>query len=264
MNTYVILQDILIIVLILGLESILSFDNIAVLSLIVNKNLPSHQRNKALKYGILGAFLFRGLCLFFVSWIINNPSFGAIFKVVGGAYLLWLAYKGITPKADSIEEGNVGWADRLLKKLGIGIFWSTVIVIEMVDIVFSLDNLVAVIGMSNKFYIIIIGVFLGIITMRFIATLFVKLMGKYKSLEKSAFVVILLLGLKLIISGTVDYIPSLVMVKNILESHLFDLIFSGCMMAIFFVPLLFKKKIENQEVIQPHVGYDFVDFDHGD
>ena len=60
------------IVLILGillLEIILSFDNAAVLATMV-KDLPKEQQSKALKYGILGAYVFRGIALILVESII--------------------------------------------------------------------------------------------------------------------------------------------------------------------------------------------------
>lgn len=242
MNISEVLQIVMTLLLILSVESILSFDNVAVIALLVNKNLPLQDRQKALRYGIVGAFIFRGLCLFFVSWIMNNPSVGAIFKIVGGLYLFRLGYKGLTPAADSTEEGEVGWADRLLKKLGIGIFWSTVIVVEMVDIVFSLDNLVAVVSLSDKFWVVVVGVCLGIVTMRFVAGVFLKLMQKYPSLERSAFIVILILGIKLFVSGVADYAPFMAGIKHAMETHLFDFLFSGIMMLIFFLPIIIKKK----------------------
>jgi len=241
MNLPEILNILLTMLLIVSIESILSFDNIAVLSLIVNKNLPQHQRVQALRYGMIGAFVFRGLCLFFVSWILNNPEFGVWFKIAGGLYLIRLGYKGLTPAKDSTEEGEVGWADRLLKKIGMGAFWSTVLVVEMVDIVFSLDNLAAVVSLSDNFWLVVIGVCLGIVTMRFIATKFIKLMEKYPSLEKSAMIVILLLGFKLLTGGLSEHFVVLSAVRHIMESHAFDLSFSAVMMLIFFLPLLKKK-----------------------
>ena len=101
---------------ILLIEIILSIDNASVLAVIVNKNLQNVQeRSKALKYGILGAYIFRGLSLALVSWIIYNPAVGAWFKIIGGLYLCYLFYTHLTPEADSAEEGNVGWLEKICK-----------------------------------------------------------------------------------------------------------------------------------------------------
>lgn len=233
-----IIISLLIIILI---ESVLSFDNAAVLALIVNKNLSDpKERKQALRWGMIGAFLFRGLSLFLVAWLMNNPAIGDWFRVVGGLYLLRLGYQGLTPKKDSVEEGEVGWANKLLKFLKLTPFWSTVIVVEMVDLVFSIDNLVAVIGLSNHFWVIVVGVFIGIITMRYVATKFTELMQKFPSLEVSAFIVIILLGIKLAISGIAGLI-SWEGINNIMMTHSFDIWFSISMMLIFFAPILKNK-----------------------
>jgi len=236
-----IIQLICTVLIIVLLEASLSIDNAAVLAVIVNKNLQGKDRDKALKYGIVGACVFRGACLFLVAWLLNNPVVGDIFKILGGLYLLKLTYGGLTPQKDSIEEGETHWFDKLVSRSGINVFWSTVIVVEFVDIVFSLDNLVAVVGMSKNIWIICIGVFIGIFIMRFIASRFSVLMEKFPTLEKSAFIVIGLLGLKLLFTAIVDYTPALVNVKHILDKHSTDFIFSGIMMLIFFVPLLKRR-----------------------
>ena len=69
------------------IESLLSVDNAAVLATMV-MDLPKQQRNKALKYGIIGAYVFRGLCLLFAAWLITIWWL----KPLGGFYLLWLVY----------------------------------------------------------------------------------------------------------------------------------------------------------------------------
>ena len=64
------------------LESLLSIDNAAVLSIMV-KPLPPEQRNKALHYGIWGAYLLRGVCLLFASFLIKVT----FLKIIGSMYL---------------------------------------------------------------------------------------------------------------------------------------------------------------------------------
>src|SRR5436190_19955679 len=68
------------------IESLLSVDNAAVLATMV-LDLPKDQRPKALRYGILGAYIFRGLSLLFAAMLISIWWV----KPLGGAYLLWLA-----------------------------------------------------------------------------------------------------------------------------------------------------------------------------
>lgn len=220
------------------LEALLSIDNAAVLAVMV-KDLPVHQRTKALRYGLLGAYLFRGLCLFIASWLIKILWL----KIAGGLYLLYLAYKNFYGAKDS--DGPADTNDSSIFnfcKGKIGIFWSTIILVEIMDLAFSIDNVFAAVALSNNLYIIMLGVGVGILAMRFVAGLFSKLIEKYPSLEPSAFVVIALLGVKLIVCGILDYTTNYEYLKAIVTSHGFDLVFSGLMMLIFFIPVIMPKK----------------------
>ncbi len=221
------------------LESLLSIDNAAVLAVMV-QDLPCKQQSKALKYGIGGAFLFRGCCLFLASWLIKILWL----KIVGGLYLIYLVYGHFTPAKDTIEEGVDKDHNKiyLFIKNKIGSFWSTVIIVEIMDIAFSIDNIFAAVAMSNNLVIILVGVSIGIVAMRFVATWFTILIQKYPSLENSAFVVIFILGFKLMLSGFSDYLQALQIVKILMSNHWFDLSFGLFMVTLFLFPILIKSK----------------------
>jgi YkoY family integral membrane protein len=224
---------------ILLLEIILSFDNAAVLATMV-KDLPKEQQAKALKYGILGAYLFRGIALILVESIMSIWWL----KPIGGAYLLFMAIKHFTAKNiqeeidDEVEETKKSFLYRYTVGV-LGVFWSTVLAVEFMDIVFSIDNIFAVVAYSDNIILICIGVFIGILAMRYVAKYFVILMEKYPFLEKSAFLVIGILGVKLCLSLLVHFVPS----TKWIESEEFDMYVSGLTLAIFIVPILWKKFI---------------------
>ncbi|MGN6724349.1 MAG: TerC family protein, partial [Tepidisphaeraceae bacterium] len=81
-------HDIAIVLLLVLLEGTLSVDNALVLGLLARK-LPKDQQEKALTYGLIGAFVFRflaiGVAVFLLKW--------TIFKLIGGGYLLYVAVK---------------------------------------------------------------------------------------------------------------------------------------------------------------------------
>lgn len=230
------------IVLILGillLEIILSFDNAAVLATMV-KDLPKEQQSKALKYGILGAYVFRGIALILVESIISIWWF----KPIGGIYLIYIAVKHFTAKSiqteidEEVQDTKKSFIYRGTVGV-IGIFWSTVLAVEFMDIVFSIDNIFAVVAYSSNIVLICIGVFIGILAMRYVAKYFVVLMEKYPFLENSAFLVIGILGVKLCLALLVHFVPS----TEWIESEQFDLCISGLTLAIFAIPiLLFRAK----------------------
>jgi YkoY family integral membrane protein len=231
------MQSILLILSVILIEVVLSVDNAAVLATMV-KDLPPATQKKALTYGIIGAYVFRGLALVFASFIIDIWWL----KPIGGAYLIWMCFSYFKGKytestEDDLEtEANKSWIYKAT--VGIfGVFWSTVIAIEFMDVVFSIDNIFAVVAMSDNIVLIIFGVFVGILAMRFVAQRFVKLMEKYPIMETSAFIVIGILGIKLCTSILVHYVPS----TKWLESEGFDMIMSGLTILVFFVPVMFIK-----------------------
>lgn len=166
------------------LEGILSIDNALVLALFVrDSGLSASDQKKALRYGIWGAFVFRVLAVLLAFVLVKLWWC----KLAGGIYLLWLAYCGLRHKDNS---GNS-------KMLNIG-FWRLVLKVELMDMAFSIDSILAAVALSNKMWVIISGGMLGIITMRFAASLFMELLDKNPILKKTAYLLVIVIGLKLI------------------------------------------------------------------
>lgn len=220
------------------IESLLSVDNAAVLATMV-MDLPKTQRKRALKYGIIGAYLFRGLALLFATFLVQFW----FLKPLGGLYLIYLLYDWWQSNTgDNNEETAINKNDKwLYKNLNkfIGNFWSTVLLVELMDVAFSIDNVFAAVAFSNNIVLIWIGVFIGILAMRFVAQIFITLMEKYPFLETCAFVVIGLLGVKLILSVIPHFYPEAT-ISHALESHEADWITSGITILIFVVPFLIR------------------------
>jgi YkoY family integral membrane protein len=218
------------------IESLLSVDNAAVLATMV-MDLSKEDREKALKYGIFGAYFFRGICLLFASWLIKIWWL----KTLGGLYLLYLCVhyflKESTPQPeDDTLDKKSNWFYR--KTLGLlGPFWATVALVEIMDLAFSIDNVFAVVAFTDNFYIICIGVFIGILAMRFVAQGFVKLMERYPFLETAAFIVIGILGLKLCLSTLHHFYPDNA-IAAFLESESADMAVSVITVAVFGLPIL--------------------------
>lgn len=218
------------------IESLLSVDNAAVLATMV-MDLPEKQRQKALKYGIIGAYVFRGLCLLFAAFLIQIWWL----KPLGGLYLLYLVYdwykgKQTPEKEDDLIDKQSNWLYKLtVGKMGA--FWATVALVELMDLAFSIDNVFAAVAFSENIVLIWIGVFIGILAMRFVAQGFVKLMEKYTFLETAAFVVIAVLGVKLMLSIVEHFYPDAAFSK-FLGSHQADWITSALTVSIFLIPII--------------------------
>ncbi|WML43964.1 DUF475 domain-containing protein [Neobacillus sp. PS3-40] len=197
------------------LEGLLSADNALVLAVMV-KHLPKDQRKKALFYGIFGAYFFRvvvigiGISLIHIAWI----------KIVCGHYLLWIVFQNLLQKNDQ-EDGVQN------KKMA---FWKTVLTVELMDISFSFDSVIAAFGVSNQVWVLFLGGVLGILMMRGVANLFLALIEKVPEFETTAFVLIAIIGVKMILSA--------------FGFHMDEMVFFTVIITIFlgtFIVHLFRK-----------------------
>jgi len=196
------LADLLTIGLLVLLEGLLSADNALVLAILV-LGLPRDQQRKALRYGILGAFFFRIVAIVFAAQMMGF----AWVKLVGGGYLLWLAYSHFFRHEEGESRGTIKPATPWF---GLSIFWTTVIKVELTDIVFAVDSILVAVAMSPKLWVVITGGILGIVAMRLVIGQLLSLVQRYPALVDGAFVIIAWVAVKLFIEyagqvGWVDF-----------------------------------------------------------
>jgi len=186
----------------IGLEGILSADNALVLAVIA-KHLPAKQQEKAINYGIIGAFVFRFTALFVISFIANVWQVQAI----GAAYLIYLGLKHVFSNKNDAKENK---ADK--KSFGNGI-WPTVINIVVADLAFAIDSILAAVALAivlpnsplpnfggmdgAQFAIVVLAAIAGLILIKFAATWFVALLEKRPGLETVAYLIVAWVGIKL-------------------------------------------------------------------
>jgi len=176
------------------MEGLLSADNALVLAVLV-KHLPQNQRKKALMYGMFGAYFFRFI---FIGVGVYLVKF-SIVKILGAAYLMWLVIVHFKNKSDeedgAIEFKKNGWMVRVF-----GTFWATVISVELMDVAFSVDSILAAFAISDQVWVLLLGGVLGIIMMRTIAGVFLALIERVPELETTAYILILIISLKMFAS----------------------------------------------------------------
>lgn len=229
-------SSVLIVLNLILIESLLSVDNAAVLATMV-MDLPKEQRAKALKYGIIGAYVFRGLCLLLASWLVKIWWL----KPLGGIYLIYLMISYLMKEATPSEEDDLlNKKQNIFYKYTLGLmgkFWATVALVELMDLAFSLDNVFAAVAFTDNIYLIWTGVFIGILAMRFVANTFVSLMERYPFLESVAFIVIGILGLKLTLSIVPHFYPETGF-SRFLESEASEWYVSLLTILTFVVPVI--------------------------
>lgn len=185
------------------LEGLLSADNALVLAVMV-KHLPAKQRKKALFYGLLGAYSFRfvaiglGVYLIELWWV----------KALGAAYLAWLSIKYFIDKRkeeDGEDEEAEGMNQKSLLIRLFGTLWGTVAAVELMDIAFSVDSVLAAFGVSNEIWVLLIGGMLGVLMMRGVAGVFLTLIDRVPELETTAYILILIISIKMFLGVFFHY-----------------------------------------------------------
>jgi YkoY family integral membrane protein len=188
-------------------EGLLSIDNALVLALLARR-LPEEMRAKALTYGLAGAFVFRFIMIGSAAYLLR----WRVVKLIGGGYLLWISvqhffFKKPEPRA-SIDDATAS------AKPAPG-FWTTVALIEVTDVAFAIDSILAAIalvgsapaghvGLHPKLWVVVTGGMIGVMLMRVAAAMFIKLLERFPRFETSAYLLVLTIGLKLLIDWAVN------------------------------------------------------------
>ncbi len=211
------------------LEGLLSADNALVLAMMV-RHLPKPLQKRALRFGIWGAIIFRVLAVS-VAWMLLDLWY---LKVIGGLYLLYLAVAHVLTRDEGDDEAKS-------RRFGSG-FWGTVVSVEIADVMFSIDSILAAVAMAEEIgrtqrttrssLIVIAGGILGIITMRFVAGTFILLLERFRGLEAGAYGLVAWIGLKLIAGGLHE--------ANAIPHALNEWIFWAGMLGIVAIGFLYK------------------------
>lgn len=192
--------------ILIGLEGLLSADNALVLAVIA-KHLPEEQKKRAINYGIVLAFIFRFAALFAISFIANVWQIQAI----GAAYLLYLGLKHVLKAL--FGKNNIQ-KDEEKEVAGKG-FGPTVGKIALADLAFAIDSILAAVALAlglpdsplddfggmdgGQFIVVVLGGIAGLVLIKFAATWFVQLLEKRPALETTAYAIVAWVGVKLAI-----------------------------------------------------------------
>ncbi|MGG5252588.1 TerC family protein [Neobacillus sp. SM06] len=244
-----------VLLVLIALEGLLAADNALVLAIMV-KHLPEEKRRKALFYGLAGAFVIRFASLFAISFLVDVWQVQAI----GAIYLLFLAVNHIFRK---VVKRNVGEEEEKTQEGKKSGFWMTVLKVEIADIAFAVDSILAAVAMAvvlpetplptiggldgGKFLVIFAGGFIGLVLMRFAADLFVQLLEKKPGLEVAAYLIVGWVGVKLAVY-TLSHPALAILNEDFAHSPQWKAIFYVVLVAIAVIGwFLSKEKPESGE-----------------
>lgn len=187
---------------IVAIDLSLGIDNAIVIAMAVMM-LSESLRNKAILAGTAGAILARIALLFVGFWLITIP----FLKLFAGAYLLYLAWTMV--QGEDEDTHNIKQSTS---------FWGAVWVITVSDLMFSLDNVVALVGASDgtgdhAFGYTVFGILVSIPIIIFASKYLVKLLDKFPILVNLGAGLIAYVGVEMMIK------ENWVRVGEILSNH---------------------------------------------
>jgi YkoY family integral membrane protein len=224
-------SDFITVGLLVALEGLLSADNAMVLAVLV-LGLPKKEQKKALRYGIIGAFVFRTIAVLLAVYLIR---LGWV-KLVGAGYLLYLAFRHFRGGEEGSDRRTPPPATAWF---GLSPFWATVAKVELTDIVFAIDSILVAVAMSPKTWVILTGGILGIIMMRLVIGQLLALVERYPPLVDGAFVIIAWVGLKLL----VEYLHT----EGYVAFEIPKWLSLGLIVVIFMAALLYSMRVEQKQ-----------------
>ncbi len=175
-----------VLVILIALEAVLSADNaIALAAIASGLEDPKLQRN-ALNLGLVGAYVLRITLILTATWVVKFWQF----ELMGAAYLLWLVFEHFTSEEDEAHHHHGPRFTSL---------WQAIPIIAVTDLAFSLDSVTTAIAISDKTWLVISGGTIGVITLRFMAGLFIRWLKEYAYLEDAGYITVGFVGLRLLL-----------------------------------------------------------------
>ena len=181
-------------VILVALEAVLSADNAIALAAIAQGLKSPEEQRHALNIGLVAAYILRITLIFTATWFID---FWQV-ELLGALYLLWLVFRYFTSSDD--EDGHE-------RNLEFASLWQAIPMIAVTDLAFSLDSITTAIAVADDIWLIIIGGTIGVITLRFLAGLFIRWLDEFTHLEDAGFVTVGFVGTRLLLKAVY---PSLI------------------------------------------------------
>ena len=194
-----------------AIEIVLGIDNLVFISIAVSK-LPYAQREKARRFGIAVACLTRIVLLLTLAYLAgmtqglfsifgHSISIRDLVLIAGGLFLL---FKGTGEIRDLIRgEGDSEDIDTKPKNA----FWAVIAQIAVIDIVFSLDSVIAAVGMANQKPVMVAAILVAVLVMLLAATTIGRFIDNNPTIKMLALAFIVLVGGFLVAEGLGAHVP---------------------------------------------------------
>jgi predicted tellurium resistance membrane protein TerC len=191
--------------LLIGLELVLGVDNILVISILVSR-LAENKRERARLIGLAAALIGRLLVLLLIltlasmqARLIFNLTPRDLILLAGGLFLLWKAVTEIHHAVELREETSVREGPSALGK--------AVFQIVLMDIVFSIDSVVTAVGLTNHVWVIMSAVILSFVAILFVSKPVGNFIIGHPALKILALSFLVTIGVTLFMEGMHKHVP---------------------------------------------------------
>ena len=191
------------------LELVLGIDNIVFISVLSGK-LPAHQQKKARAIGLsLGhAHAHSAAAFDHLGHALTRPLFAiGGFEVTGRAIILVAGGLFLLVKSTHEIHDHIEGEDEHRNVRAVASLFAVLVQISLLDIVFSLDSVIAAVGMVDQVAIMIIAVILAVIVMMIFANPVSGFVERHPTIKMLALSFLLLIGVNLIAEGLGFHIP---------------------------------------------------------
>ncbi len=191
------------------LEIVLGIDNIIFISILVGR-LPEHQQARARFLGLGLAMLTRILLLLSLAWVMGLTA--TLFEVAGyaisgrdliliggGLFLLGKSSLEIHHSLEGEAQGH--------ESNGYPSFFSILVQIAIIDLVFSLDSVITAVGLAEHVPVMVIAIVLSVLVMMAAAGAISDFVDRHPSIKMLALSFLILIGMALVGEGLDLHIP---------------------------------------------------------
>ena len=186
------------------IELSLSIDNLFVFLLMFRSfGLDASAQRKALTLGIMGAIVMRGLFIF--SGIALLQRFGWI-QYIFGALLIVAALRLLRGEKTEAKSKSTQWISKAIARWQQSpkmVFLLVVLSIEVVDLVFALDSVPAVLAISHRPFVVYTSNIFAILGLRSLYFLIAGLLDRLRFLHIGLAVILGFVGAKMVLADWV-------------------------------------------------------------
>ncbi|RAI57530.1 TerC family protein [Roseicella frigidaeris] len=196
----------------IGMEVVLGIDNLVFIAILSNR-LPEHQRVKARRIGLGLAVLMRFAMLAGTGWLLSltRPLFEVsgmaisgkdLILLSGGLFLIGKATIEIHHRVDPASQEATTVANAAM-----ALFWPTVFQILLLDMVFSVDSILAAVALTREYWVIATAIVVSVLAMLLSMDALSRFMERNPTVVMLALAFLVMIGMVLVAEGLGFHVP---------------------------------------------------------